>query len=413
MNKKIKIEIAFGIISIIAIIAGFTIWVGSKQQTKVSIPQSPIIKPVAPTTETDSNCAKEGEKIAERGFAERDKDMPERCCDSLKAIGGWGGRYQGDCSQLTSPSGRLTCTNCGNNICDINNGENKCSCPEDCPTSGVGMGNPASVYCKQNGGKIEIITATDGSQKGYCILRDGTKCDEWAYFRNECDCVEKDTTFSIKNGKVIGADDCKERGLYSNNTFHLLLNNGVTISFSGSKELLRLIYFPFAYLQETMPDFSLLGFSYNDLDVTTSISSPYAIYKPVESVNYKCDGSLVKHNYLNETGPENVPYEYCMTNNIDFLSQYEFNAAQAVVITTGGEITYTWKKIYIRKFNDKNIFFIGNLKGGDADSIELDENKAKYNEITSKNYLDKLLKDPYNAKKIKQWDDFVKNIKLN
>jgi len=48
------------------------------------------------------------------------------------------------------------------------------------------MANPASVYCEQNGGKVEIVTAADGSQSGNCILPDGTKCEEWAYFRKEC-----------------------------------------------------------------------------------------------------------------------------------------------------------------------------------------------------------------------------------
>ena len=50
----------------------------------------------------------------------------------------------------------------------------------------AGMPNPASVYCKQNGNKLEIRTAADGSQNGICIFPDGSTCDEWAYFRGEC-----------------------------------------------------------------------------------------------------------------------------------------------------------------------------------------------------------------------------------
>jgi uncharacterized protein len=50
----------------------------------------------------------------------------------------------------------------------------------------VGMPNPASVYCAQNGNKLEIHTAADGSQNGICIFPDGSTCDEWAYFRGEC-----------------------------------------------------------------------------------------------------------------------------------------------------------------------------------------------------------------------------------
>jgi putative hemolysin len=48
------------------------------------------------------------------------------------------------------------------------------------------MPNPASVYCVEQGHTSEIRTAADGSQSGVCIFPDGSECDEWAYFRNEC-----------------------------------------------------------------------------------------------------------------------------------------------------------------------------------------------------------------------------------
>lgn len=51
----------------------------------------------------------------------------------------------------------------------------------------AGVPNPASVYCEQNGNKLEIVTAADGSQSGQCVFPDGSVCDEWAYFRGECD----------------------------------------------------------------------------------------------------------------------------------------------------------------------------------------------------------------------------------
>ncbi len=56
--------------------------------------------------------------------------------------------------------------------------------PTDNPQAS--MANPASVYCEQNGNKLEIRAAADGSQSGVCILPDGSTCDEWAYFRGEC-----------------------------------------------------------------------------------------------------------------------------------------------------------------------------------------------------------------------------------
>jgi putative hemolysin len=53
-------------------------------------------------------------------------------------------------------------------------------------TPPANMPNPASVYCKQNGNKLEIRTASDGSQSGECVFPDGSTCDEWAYYRGEC-----------------------------------------------------------------------------------------------------------------------------------------------------------------------------------------------------------------------------------
>ena len=57
------------------------------------------------------------------------------------------------------------------------------------------MPNPASVYCEQNGNKLEIRTAVDGSQYGICVFPDGSACDEWAYLRGECGtAAQKKTT---------------------------------------------------------------------------------------------------------------------------------------------------------------------------------------------------------------------------
>lgn len=48
-----------------------------------------------------------------------------------------------------------------------------------------GIANPASVYCKENNGTLEIKTNDDGSQYGICS-KNGKECEEWAYFREEC-----------------------------------------------------------------------------------------------------------------------------------------------------------------------------------------------------------------------------------
>lgn len=49
----------------------------------------------------------------------------------------------------------------------------------------AGLPNPASVYCEENGGTLDIREG-EGGQYGVCIFPDGSECDEWAYFRKEC-----------------------------------------------------------------------------------------------------------------------------------------------------------------------------------------------------------------------------------
>jgi len=49
----------------------------------------------------------------------------------------------------------------------------------------VKVANPASTYCIEQGGKLEIRNSAEG-QYGVCILPDGTECEEWKYFRKEC-----------------------------------------------------------------------------------------------------------------------------------------------------------------------------------------------------------------------------------
>ena len=57
------------------------------------------------------------------------------------------------------------------------------------PTGSCGknsqIANPASIYCKEQGGNLEIKTATGGGQFGWCILPDGRECEEWEFFRTK------------------------------------------------------------------------------------------------------------------------------------------------------------------------------------------------------------------------------------
>ena len=48
--------------------------------------------------------------------------------------------------------------------------------------SPVGMANPASVFCQEQGGTLEIREGPDG-QSGYCHLPDGRVIEEWELYR--------------------------------------------------------------------------------------------------------------------------------------------------------------------------------------------------------------------------------------
>ena len=61
-----------------------------------------------------------------------------------------------------------------------------CSPSQSSPTPEPNMPNPASVYCEQNGGKLELRQDVSGGVAGMCVFPDGSECDEWAYFRNDC-----------------------------------------------------------------------------------------------------------------------------------------------------------------------------------------------------------------------------------
>ncbi len=54
------------------------------------------------------------------------------------------------------------------------------------PTPNAEIANPASVYCQEHGGKLDIRTDASGGQVGICVFPDSSECEEWAYFRGQC-----------------------------------------------------------------------------------------------------------------------------------------------------------------------------------------------------------------------------------
>jgi uncharacterized protein len=51
-------------------------------------------------------------------------------------------------------------------------------------TVSTGIANPASQYCVEQGGAVEIVEEA-GGEIGYCNLPDGTRIEEWEYYRSQ------------------------------------------------------------------------------------------------------------------------------------------------------------------------------------------------------------------------------------
>jgi hypothetical protein len=56
---------------------------------------------------------------------------------------------------------------------------------QEAPSPDIRMANPASTYCIEQGGRLEIMHDAAG-EVGFCYLPSGRICEEWALYRGEC-----------------------------------------------------------------------------------------------------------------------------------------------------------------------------------------------------------------------------------
>lgn len=217
---------------------------------------------------------------------------------------------------------------------------------------------------------------------------------------------------------VAGPDDLTLKGnklYFPEDTEIGSINGGVisirlgenTVSFAGSTD--KII--------PGLP-FTIPPFMYDGLLILDRVAGPYNIYKPLGSVNYKCDGPLLHYNQGDsmKIGRKDIPYFYCETDGKSNLSQYEFSATRTG-FATGDIPTERWYKLYIKRINDQNVFFIGDLDDDeyiyntDTYVNSGNEGNDKYKEVSSRSHLDKILQMENNKKKVEAWDNFVQNIK--
>jgi putative hemolysin len=89
------------------------------------------------------------------------------------------------------------------------------ACGDDEPNEGnQGLPNPASVYCEEQGGTLEIREEAAG-QYGVCVFDDGSECREWAFYHGECEpgqtaglanpasvhCLDQGGTLEMRDGE--------------------------------------------------------------------------------------------------------------------------------------------------------------------------------------------------------------------
>jgi len=58
--------------------------------------------------------------------------------------------------------------------------------PQNEPAPDAGLANPASVYCENEGGRLVIRKDVGGGEYGVCVFPDGSECEEWAFYRGDC-----------------------------------------------------------------------------------------------------------------------------------------------------------------------------------------------------------------------------------
>lgn len=50
----------------------------------------------------------------------------------------------------------------------------------------LALANPASIYCAEQGGELQMKQLPNGGRYGVCVFTDNRQCEEWALYRGEC-----------------------------------------------------------------------------------------------------------------------------------------------------------------------------------------------------------------------------------
>ena len=115
----------------------------------------------------------------EIGYCVSDSDcVPDSCCHAKGCVNK---KNAPNCKGIMcSMECREGTMDCGYGRCECIN--NNC----EAVFENAQMANPASVYCKEQGGELIIKNDANGNQYGICKLANGKECDEWEYYKGNC-----------------------------------------------------------------------------------------------------------------------------------------------------------------------------------------------------------------------------------
>lgn len=101
------------------------------------------------------------------------------------------------------------------------------------PPHSLGMANPASKYCVEQGGKLEIVKEANG-EVGYCHLANGQTVEEWAFFRqSQKQCVPEGAKALV--GKSNLNDDQIKQSTKSEIVRRVAPNQAVTMDYRSER----------------------------------------------------------------------------------------------------------------------------------------------------------------------------------
>jgi predicted secreted protein/putative hemolysin len=104
----------------------------------------------------------------------------------------------------------------------------------------VGMANPASVSCGQEGGTVEMKKDATGNEYGMCTFKNGTSCEEWALYRGEGCKPGLTATPTAEAKKMVTfteADNGKTGNVTQNTQFAVVLAENPSTGFAWNATL--------------------------------------------------------------------------------------------------------------------------------------------------------------------------------